>query len=254
MKLQPWLQKARQGGYQGIMTKGGPWSNHVHAAAYACYAEGISFTALIKGKDQMVTPMITDILKWNTKLEYCQHEEYKDDTRWIDAATKINLLYVPVGGEGPEGVEGVRDFFNQQNLSFYHCVICPVGTATTMIGIAHSNIGHTKLIGINPGIEDKNFETVLANLRHIYINRLFQILGDSDLRKFGQWPSYLTESMNNWYRNWQLPTDIVYTAKMFYQFEALVQSGFFEPRSRILLIHTGGLQGNRSITAGTLVY
>jgi 1-aminocyclopropane-1-carboxylate deaminase len=51
-----------------------------------------------------------------------------------------------------------------------------------------------------------------------------------------------------------VPTDIVYTAKLCYAWQSLAREGFFEPGSRVLLIHSGGLQGNRSLAPGTLTF
>jgi 1-aminocyclopropane-1-carboxylate deaminase len=41
--------------------------------------------------------------------------------------------------------------------------------------------------------------------------------------------------------------DYIYTGKMFYGVMDLLQKGFFPPGDRLLLIHTGGLQGNMGI-------
>ena len=60
--------------------------------------------------------------------------------------------------------------------------------------------------------------------------------------------------MNNLYRTEQVPTDFVYTGKMFFAVEEMIKDGIFEPGSRLLVIHTGGLQGNRSLAAGELIF
>jgi D-cysteine desulfhydrase len=64
----------------------------------------------------------------------------------------------------------------------------------------------------------------------------------------------LISFMNSLYTNEQIPTDFVYTGKMFYAVYDLIENNFFPDGSRLLLIHTGGLQGNRSLPAGTLVF
>jgi 1-aminocyclopropane-1-carboxylate deaminase len=60
--------------------------------------------------------------------------------------------------------------------------------------------------------------------------------------------------MNDCYKNLELPLDFVYTAKLLYAAEDLASKGKFEPASKILLIHSGGLQGNRSFKKGTLIF
>ncbi len=254
MKLQPWLRAAKHTGVKGIVTKGGPWSNHVHATAYACSKENLQFTAVIKAKEGMMTPMTDDIIQWGASIIYCQHELYKNETHWENFSIQKNHLYIPTGGEGAKGIEGVTHFFDQLGLPAYDYIICPVGTGTTMMGIADSVLQYSTLVGINPGIEDENYKSILEILSKRHEGKSFQILKDIDLKKFGQWPPHLIQGMNEWYKKWQLPSDIVYTAKMFYKFEQLVTANFFDPGSHILLIHTGGLQGNRSLPAGSLIY
>ncbi len=250
MKLQPWLQKARAEGLDKIITKGGPWSNHVHAAAYACQQEGLGFTAIIKAKDGMLTSTLHDVLQWGGSIVYTQNDLYKNEAHWQQLANQQNALYIPMGGEGPEGMQGVTGFFNTLSTPAYDCVICSVGTGTTLMGIAASNLPYKQLIGANPGISDPGYAVIVSKLQQRFPTKTFAIKEDKALGKFGKRPVFLPEKMNDWLANWQLPTDIVYTAKMLYQFEQWLAEGFFEKGSHILLVHTGGLQGNRSLPAG----
>ncbi|CAN5400987.1 pyridoxal-phosphate dependent enzyme [soil metagenome] len=252
MKLQPWIELAKQNGNGAIVTKGGPWSNHVHAAAFAAQSEGLLFTAIIKGKEEMCTPMLEDALKWGVKLIYVDDKDYKNDAKWIKLASSANQLYVPMGGEGEVAAEGVSQYINNLNLPAFDHIICPIGTGTTFRGIAASNISYTKMTAINPGINDPSYEQMLLELREKYPAKNFSIIENKQLKKFGKWPPELVTKMNDWYQQWQLPTDIIYTAKMFFIFTELVKNEYFEKEESILLIHTGGLQGNRSLRQGLL--
>ena len=64
----------------------------------------------------------------------------------------------------------------------------------------------------------------------------------------------LISFMNTLYMNEGIPTDFVYTGKTFYAVYEMVESDFFPDDSTLLVIHTGGLQGNRSLPPGTLVF
>jgi 1-aminocyclopropane-1-carboxylate deaminase len=64
----------------------------------------------------------------------------------------------------------------------------------------------------------------------------------------------LIRFMNDWYEKTGIPSDFVYTGKLFFAFDHLVRNGFFRPGSSILLIHSGGLQGNASLQRGTLIF
>jgi 1-aminocyclopropane-1-carboxylate deaminase len=60
--------------------------------------------------------------------------------------------------------------------------------------------------------------------------------------------------MNEFYRTQNIPTDFVYTGKMIYAVMDKIKSGYFEQGSNMVIIHTGGLQGNLSLPSGKLIY
>jgi len=60
--------------------------------------------------------------------------------------------------------------------------------------------------------------------------------------------------MNLLWDHCNIPTDIVYTSKVFFAVNELIKQNYFKPNSRVLVIHSGGLQGNRSLAKGTLQF
>jgi 1-aminocyclopropane-1-carboxylate deaminase/D-cysteine desulfhydrase-like pyridoxal-dependent ACC family enzyme len=60
--------------------------------------------------------------------------------------------------------------------------------------------------------------------------------------------------MNNTWRQHQLPTDMVYTAKTFYAVQQMIVNNTIQKGSNVLMIHSGGLQGNLSLPAKTLCF
>jgi len=53
----------------------------------------------------------------------------------------------------------------------------------------------------------------------------------------------LIQFLNSFYSQTAIPLDPVYTGKMVFGVLDLIQNGYFPPNSKILMIHTGGLQG-----------
>ena len=49
--------------------------------------------------------------------------------------------------------------------------------------------------------------------------------------------------MNSFYLEHAIPLDPIYTGKMMFGIFDLIQNSYFPPKSKILAIHTGGLQG-----------
>lgn len=250
MKLQPWLQQAEARQLRGFVTKGGPYSNHIHAAAYAAKLNRLSCTIIVKASQGMMTPTIADAIAWNAKIIYAP-AGYDDDDKWLAMAAREGQLFIPMGGDGAIAAAGVRDYITGLGLIPVDHMICPVGTATTFKGIAATGLFKKSVTGINPGIRD-DFDAIAAALKTSLPQRSVTIESWPELEKFGSWPPFLPELMNYWHQHWQVPTDIVYTAKMCYAFIGMIKAGRFAPGESVLLVHTGGLQGNRSLPPGLL--
>ena len=58
--------------------------------------------------------------------------------------------------------------------------------------------------------------------------------------------------MNRFFHETGIPSDIVYTGKLFYALDDTIGRCLFPAHSRLLVIHSGGLQGNRSLSRGQL--
>ena len=61
------------------------------------------------------------------------------------------------------------------------------------------------------------------------------------------WPVYPSNdtilSLNRFKTETDIPLDPIYTGKMMFGIFDLIEKGYFKPNSKILAIHTGGLQG-----------
>ena len=80
------------------------------------------------------------------------------------------------------------------------------------------------------------------------------IIHDYHFGGYAKKTAKLISFMNEFFKQTGIPTDFVYTAKMFYALKDLVAADYFPPGSQILAIHSGGLQGNSSLPAGSLLF
>ncbi|WP_419618171.1 hypothetical protein [Thiolapillus sp.] len=62
---------------------------------------------------------------------------------------------------------------------------------------------------------------------------------------FGKSDVRLQTFIDNFIRCTGIPLEPVYTGKMLYGIYDLIERGFFRPGQRIVVLHTGGLQGSR---------
>ena len=82
----------------------------------------------------------------------------------------------------------------------------------------------------------------------------FELLNDFHFGGYAKHPKELIDFMNDFWQRTGIPSDIVYTSKLFYAAEQLIAANYFPHNSKIVIIHSGGLQGNRSLTEGTLIF
>jgi len=254
LKLKGYLQKAKKANNVGIITKGGPWSNHVHACAYACRGFGLSCTLWIKGNEKQLTITVKDCMDWGADIRYINRTEFYDEAAAEHYAAQNNLLYIPLGGAGTTGIESVSEYICELGLNSYSHVLCAVGTGTTLAGLAFVSGNFKNIIGIESGTKDEQTELKIKEWqlqlpeKNIQLNYGFMFGG------YAKYNVELIQFMNNLYEQTLIPTDIVYTSKLFYAAQAFINKSYFEEGNKILIIHSGGLQGNRSLPAAVLQF
>ena len=91
-------------------------------------------------------------------------------------------------------------------------------------------------------------------LVHLQLKSLVYLQGLLLLQLFVALHLKAALGMNEFYEKTGFPTDLVYTAKLFFGLMQIIKQGGIARGSKICVVHSGGLQGNRSLSEGTLVY
>jgi D-cysteine desulfhydrase len=187
---------------------------------------------------------------------YASREQYKNKDELLhEFLTSHNdYHYVAEGGQSAEGIKGAGEILSFAPKYYSH-IICPVGTGTTLAGLINASSDEQEIIGVSTlKIEDIHNNEIETFIRSNTVKANFRIVYDYHFGGYAKKTSELLAFMNDLFINEQIPTDFVYTGKMFYAVSDMIDKGYFPEHSRLLLIHTGGLQGNRSLPAGTLVF
>ena len=233
-----------------IITYGGPFSNHLAATAAACKKAHIPCTGMVRGEHSSLSHTLQYCVKKGMTLKYICRDEYRDKAAKDQSTIDFPQIIIPEGGYGKKGVKGsalIPELYDPQKYSH---VCCPVGTATTLAGIISSAPSHQQVIGFS----------ALKNLLDIPERLLFLLdknptnymIKEYHFGGYAKWNSALIDFMNKFYALNKISTDFVYTGKMMYGIWDMIKTDQFAPFSKILAIHTGGLQGNNSLPAGTL--
>ena len=252
-KLRFYLQEALALQKNRIITFGGAWSNHLLATAAACRQLGLRSAALVRGeKPENLSATLQQAVSLGMELHFVSRQQYKEkivpETLRTDSDYVINE-----GGAGEPGVRGAGTILDSIDKQHSTHIICAAGTGTTLAGLINATAPACKVIGI-PVLSD--LASIEEVLHHFVTNPFaqWQLCTGYEWGGYAKHPAALLSFMNEFYQQSGVPTDIVYTAKLFYACTKLVENNFFEKGSRLLIIHSGGLQGNRSLPVNTFCF
>lgn len=251
-KLRYYLQAAQELGAKEIITFGGPYSNHVAATAFACKLAGLLAHACIRAHQTITTPTL-DAAE-SLGMQFSFHEPNNYEALKQSYPIQPHQYLIPEGGYGRLGVKGAATIWQHIPQNTYSHIICMVGSGTTLAGLIQGAPDQTQVIGIssmknNMALHEEITAQLQANLHH-----RIHLIHDYHFGGFAKYNHTLLDFMRQFWKTEKIPSDIVYTAKLFYAVNDLIQEEFFPPESKLLLIHTGGLQGNASLPEGTLPF
>lgn len=252
------LREAREQGFTQVLSFGGAYSNHLYALAAAGRRYGFHTLGVVRGaRPARLSPTLSDAEAWGMKLIFINRYEYRDKTEpelVTDLRNKCGDFYlIPEGGANLAGARGMQVLGRSIQHQFrgdYAAVCVASGTGTSVAGLA-AGIERTKLA---LGFSVLKGEGSLGN----DISSTYRKLGVSNLADnwrlitgfhgggYGKkHPDYLSQFWRDFEDNNGMPLDPVYTVKMFWGISALAQQGYWSRGSRVIAIHSGGLQGRR---------
>jgi 1-aminocyclopropane-1-carboxylate deaminase len=254
-KLKYYLQEAKHLGKDTIATFGGAWSNHIVATAYATKQAGLKSVGIIRGeKPAQLSATLQNAEGFGMKLIYVSREEYRNKELLIKQHLNENWYWVNEGGYGELGMRGASDILKVIDTSTYTHIVAAVGTGTMLAGLVNSSTPNQEVIGISSMKGNVSLEDDVRKLLVNSSDDRFKIFHEYHFGGYGKHPRGLIDFINNVFTYHQLPLDIVYTGKTFYAITKLSEKSFFKPGSKILMIHSGGLQGNKSLPAKVLAF
>ncbi|HLY70425.1 MAG TPA: pyridoxal-phosphate dependent enzyme, partial [Puia sp.] len=242
---------------KSIITFGGAYSSHLIATAHAAKQLNLPLTGMIRGEEpEILSHTLMQAKKYGMESVFISRYEYfkRNDENFISSlqAKYPNSLIIPEGGAGIQGIRGSGEIMKLVTNNVYTHILCAVGTTTTFLGLANAAdtgqqiIGICALKGMNDLlVENKRFLRDPEKIKNCLINYQYHFGG------YAKKNNELIDFINLLYENTKIKTDFVYTGKLFYAVFDLVRKDFFPADSKLLIIHSGGLQGNDSLPRGT---
>ncbi len=255
-KLQLYVRDAIAAGKTTLATFGGPYSNHIVATSTYGASMGLETVGFIRGENPVaLSPTLTDAMENGMTLHFVSREDFEQTEKIISHNQDPSWAWIPEGGYGITGAEGVKSMLTIKDTAPFDTIICAVGTGTMMAGLIKAAAAHQQVIGLSVLKNNISIdEEIKALLTPEESKKNFEINHDYHFGGYAKHSPALIDFMNDCYKKMELPLDFVYTAKLVYGVEDLATNGKFDPTSKILIIHSGGLQGNRSFKKGTFIF
>lgn len=259
-KLSGYLQQADAAGCTGVMSLGGAHSNHLHALASAGARFNFPTVGLLRGTECQ-TPTVADLKALGMQLHWLGYGGYRkrhEADFWVPWQQQYaHFQPVPEGGGGLLGARGcapIIDLIREQLAAIgwadYDALWLGAGTGTTLAGLVMAETGAHPVYGamavpVTHGVQAQVTQLLAqAGLA----DSGYQLL-DACRGGFAKVDSELVSFMRACEQQMNIPLEPLYTAKTLFALQQHVRAGLVAQGSRLIFIHTGGLQGRAAALA-----
>ena len=249
-KLKYNIKEAKQQQQKKVLTFGGAFSNHILATAVAAKLNGFKSIGIIRGEE--LADDVQQTLQNNSTLQkahkngmqfyFVSREQYREKESpdfMNNLKEKFGNFYtIPEGGTNDLAIQGCEEILCKEDECF-DVVCCAVGTGGTISGLINASKEHQKVIGF-PALKGDFLKTEVQK----YTAKKNWLLNTN--YHFGGYAKYTPEFitfLNNFSADTKILLDPIYTGKLIFGILDLVKQDYFAKGTKILAIHTGGIQG-----------
>lgn len=245
-KLKYNLEEAKRKDKHTLLTFGGAFSNHILAVAAAGKEFGFKTIGVIRGEELMHNyldnPTLRKSEEFGMEFVFITREEYrnKNEEEFIERL-KYNhgdFYILPEGGTNALAVKGCEEILNTEDDEFDY-ICCPVGTGGTISGLINCSKPCQKVLGF-PALKG---DFLTEDIRKFAKTDNWELITEYHFGGYAKVTTELIDFMNEFYVQYKIPLDPIYTGKMVFGIFDLIKKNYFPQNSKILIIHTGGLQG-----------
>ena len=245
-KLKYNILVAKEAGATRLLTFGGAYSNHIAAVAAAGKYYGFETIGIIRGEElaSEITenPTLAFAAACGMQFQFISRSDYRQkDQKYFLELLQENWempYIIPEGGTNALAVKGCEEILTIKDSDFDY-ICCAVGTGGTIAGLINSSVIHQQVLGF-PALKG---EFLKEEIQKFTKNDRWMLVNDYHFGGYGKVTPELIAFINDFYSKNKIPLDPIYTGKMVFGVIDLITKGFFPKDSKILMIHTGGLQG-----------
>jgi 1-aminocyclopropane-1-carboxylate deaminase len=229
-----------------LLTFGGAYSNHIAAVAATGKLENFKTIGIIRGDELAnqidLNPTLQFAAKSGMVFQFVSRTDYrkKEDFDFLENLKSAfgSFYLIPEGGTNALAVQGCKEIITQTDTDFEY-ICTSVGTGGTIAGLCNGSLSHQKIIGF-PALKCDFLDKEISKFA---THNNYELMTNYHFGGYGKTTPELIRFINNFYTKTQIPLDPIYTGKMVFGVFDLLKNNYFKPNSKILIIHTGGLQG-----------
>lgn len=246
-KLKYNIQEAKKLGHATWLTFGGAFSNHILAVAGAGVEFGFKTIGVIRGEELESkiheNPTLAKAQELGMQFYFVSRAAYRDKEQpsFVSHLHEKygNFYLVPEGGTNDFAIKGCEEILTDTDKEYFTHIICAVGTGGTISGLINSSSEKQQIIGFS-SLKGAFLSEVIRN----FVSKTNWSINDNyHFGGYGKVTDELIQFLNSFYSQTAIPLDPVYTGKMVFGVLDWIEKGYFPPNAKILMIHTGGLQG-----------
>ena len=245
-KLKYNLLAAQQQGYKKLLTFGGAYSNHIAATAYAAQLFGFESLGIIRGEEltsKPLNPTLHTAQQFGMQLQFVTREAYrqKQSSAYLAQLQQDYPDYyvIPEGGTNPLAIQGCTEILSDEDRQNYDLICCAVGTGGTITGLIEASTSQQQILGFSALKGD----FLSTEVKQLTPKRNWQITDQYCCGGYAKTTPELLQFIQDFEQQYDIPLEQIYTGKMLLGLTDLIKQGEFPVDHRILVIHSGGLQG-----------
>lgn len=253
-KLKYNLSEIRKEGKKQVITFGGAFSNHIHAVATACYYEGLTAIGIIRGELDEHNPTLKYCKNVGMELIPVSRSAYREKGASPEIQGILSqypdAVVVPEGGTNEFAMKGVAEIIDE--LEHAHIpnsdfIVLAAGTGGTTAGLLNSTQFDGQILCFPVLKSDYLKGEILRLVNYKNADRL-EVNTEYHFGGYGKWTDELLKFIDDFERETLVPLDHVYNGKAMYGLMDLIQKDYFPRGTKILYLHTGGLQGKDGLS------
>ncbi len=249
-KLKYILRQALSEQASGVLSFGGAYSNHLHALAAAGHELSLPTLGIVRGEPHSRhNPTLSDARRWDMALEFVDRQQYRQrqEPAWLSKLSRRypGFLIVPEGGSCPQALPGVAELWQELSQEVDE-VILPVASGGTLAGLLSARPAATRVRGY----------AVLKGASWLAgeVCRLYPAAGqdpgwrlelDHHGGGYARCSTVDQAAIAELAAQLGIPLEPIYSGKAMLGLFRDIEAGLYPAGSRLLFLHTGGLQGAR---------